>query len=651
MKQLLLLTLFSVLISGCGSSEDKTPEPILDPPIPDYQPSPNNISSISLLDATGQPLEQAMVEISEYSESASEVSGKSLARNINQTSYTDANGKLQVNELEPGRYILSISIAGATVESILEIRQENTASNAAVTAPVSITKDSEGTITNAVSLLGEGIFASFSGIIYGPDGVLADAQIEVSGGEETNGAISISKTNSDGEFTLVINVSINKLNALKNARIRVVKEGYTTKWVDHDISEFANASIASSISGMNYKLDLSDKTDLVVYSEDFEQQGSDAECGFWNVIEFQPLDYEFDDLPPIDGIETQETYQAMAIESEITPIPEELTNLWHLHEQGLDIQNQAWIDNLVQLAPDDTSNGVVPNPKDNYACWYGQGSGNNLGAGNFLGDFGSGNGGAELDGGESDMPNAGALISPVIDLGTETSPLALSFDTWWEIESVNPNDQGFDLMIVSVSSDNGNTWQNIARLNPLTDPITSDGVNRAPIPYSNRGYNKAPTWTSQEPISLSEFAGEQIKIRLAFSTQDGLYNGFRGWLVDNIRITKEEGTFPRYNGSVDFNDLVSDSTASINIETLDVFFSGNVTSNDPVEVGIQSVDSNGNTNLLVSEIVSQGGSFELSADIFPDSTDDLELHAIVMINGKIIATEFIATVPQSEIPQ
>ena len=91
------------------------------------------------------------------------------------------------------------------------------------------------------------------------------------------------------------------------------------------------------------------------------------------------------------------------------------------------------------------------------------------------------------------------------------------------------------------------TWKTLARLNPLSDPVAE--LDRASIPFSNSGFNSAPLWLTQEGITLidtegSSVAGKTIKIKFTFETVDGLYNGFRGWMVDNVNINEGEGTFP-----------------------------------------------------------------------------------------------------------
>ena len=128
--------------------------------------------------------------------------------------------------------------------------------------------------------------------------------------------------------------------------------------------------------------------------------------------------------------------------------------------------------------------------------------------------------------------------------------MALTFKTWWEIEAVNPNENGFDLMSVEYniegSAEGEGEWITLARLNPLTDPVGNESES---IPYSNLGFNQAPRWLNQEAISLSNLAGRVFKLRFTFSTVDGLYNGFRGWLLDDVQIKYQEGTFPLWDES------------------------------------------------------------------------------------------------------
>lgn len=278
-----------------------------------------------------------------------------------------------------------------------------------------------------------------------------------------------------------------------------------------------------AVTGFNHGLVQGNASANVLYRETFSQTASSATCGAW----------------------TSDAVNGGAL------------NLWHSHTANPGLRNQALDDDLVKLAPDDQSQGAIPNPGSTRACWYGQpGNTPATGQGNFIGTADATSGGEILGGGTSDAPNAGAIVSPLIDLTSVSSPLSVTFRNWWEIESVNPNNEGFDLMSVQISTDNGDTWATLARLNPLSDPIGQ--ADRAPLPYSNRGYNKAPAWLWQEPIDISEFAGEQIRLRLEFDTVDELYNGFRGWLVDEIRIINQAGTFPLWTGGDDGDLQLSD---------------------------------------------------------------------------------------------
>jgi hypothetical protein len=109
----------------------------------------------------------------------------------------------------------------------------------------------------------------------------------------------------------------------------------------------------------------------------------------------------------------------------------------------------------------------------------------------------------------------------------------LTYDTWFEIESVNPNSSGYDVMTVyAIDLDTGDTIE-LGRLNPSVDPTLPD---RAAIPFTSGGFNDAPVWR-QASADLSQFTGHTIKLQFHFRTVDSLYNGFRGWIIDNLRVS------------------------------------------------------------------------------------------------------------------
>lgn len=199
-----------------------------------------------------------------------------------------------------------------------------------------------------------------------------------------------------------------------------------------------------------------------------------------------------------------------------------MTGFWHV-QQNADIYNSAY-PTYVKLAPNDNSQGRIPNAVNgNKMLWYGEAA-----TGNFMGpqseyDY-------ELSGGTGTTSNSGYVLSPEIDL-TSLTQASFNFRSWFEIESVNPNMYGFDLMEVIIVAENGDE-DLLARLNPYTDPILSD---RAALPFTSGGFNQAPVWKFEE-FDLINYVGSKIRIKFQFDTRDALYNGFRGWFIDGLRV-------------------------------------------------------------------------------------------------------------------
>ena len=199
------------------------------------------------------------------------------------------------------------------------------------------------------------------------------------------------------------------------------------------------------------------------------------------------------------------------------------TGFWHLpyRPQQISVLSPAINPDLVTL-PDA---GNLPSPSSgNYCWWYGENS-----TGTFIGNGFNPSQGSK-SGGSSDSANSGNLITPPISLVGQTRAV-LSFQTWWEIEGVNSD--AFDVMEIGASSDAGVTWTPLGRgqLNPLNDPAGEHWK-----PYSSTGLGQKGSWTSQI-FDLSLFAGKTVLIRFRFDTRDRLYNGFRGWFIDDISVT------------------------------------------------------------------------------------------------------------------
>ncbi|MBK6911661.1 MAG: IPT/TIG domain-containing protein [bacterium] len=169
--------------------------------------------------------------------------------------------------------------------------------------------------------------------------------------------------------------------------------------------------------------------------------------------------------------------------------------------------------------------GFLPTAHNgNHVLWYGETS-----TGSFIGsDFDPIQG--SHSGGTSNGSNTGWAITPEFDL-TNVGEATLTFWTWWEIEGVDV--PWFDLMLVEASTDGGSTWSPVGsgQLNPLDDVNAADHVG-----YSSGGVGEPGVWV-HHAFQLNQFTGNLCAIRFRFDTVDPLFNGFRGWLIDEVSVT------------------------------------------------------------------------------------------------------------------
>lgn len=123
----------------------------------------------------------------------------------------------------------------------------------------------------------------------------------------------------------------------------------------------------------------------------------------------------------------------------------------------------------------------------------------------------------------------GTLTSQEFSLEDACDHTQLMFWTWWEIESVNAKDH--DLMVVKVFSD---TTEVITEtLNPPANPVGADDD----LPMTSAGFNVQPEWV-QVAIDLTPIKGaKKVKIQFYFDTVDESRNGFRGWKIDDVKVT------------------------------------------------------------------------------------------------------------------
>ncbi|HEY4643122.1 MAG TPA: IPT/TIG domain-containing protein, partial [Bacteroidota bacterium] len=162
-----------------------------------------------------------------------------------------------------------------------------------------------------------------------------------------------------------------------------------------------------------------------------------------------------------------------------------------------------------------------------HAWWFGE-----VATGTFIGSDFSTLIQDALGGGTSVNPQTGSLVSPPLDL-TLAARARLSFRTWWEIEGVDVD--RFDLMYVEVSVDGGISFLPLGRgvINPLDDPDGEPWKS-----YSSGGLGLPGVWIGQL-FDLTPYVGNILYLRFRFDTIDDLYNGFRGWFIDDVSVTAD----------------------------------------------------------------------------------------------------------------
>ena len=519
MKKKLLTTMViaasSLLVVGCGGNDSNGSKQDNNPTTPTTPTTPEKVTvnSIQILDANNQPIQNAEIKLlassqwgTAYQQNADVIAEvKTLPESAAFTSAavtTDAQGLVKVNGLNPDQYYISVKKGNETTTSSFVIKTSNAEQKVVLNVPFSCHE----TVCDPIYA----IVGSLSGQVIVNGQPVKNAQVGLSGGAATNGAFVTALTDQKGHFNLSFNVSEDLAEALKNAKLLISADGYQS--VQQVVPVYSSSSF-----GNQFTLVAATTNNEVVWRETFEP----------------------------DSATVNQWEKSSRLEQ-----PK-----WNLIQSNHNIKNNL-VNVAVSLAPNDNSQGNVPTPpQGNNAYWYGD-----VASGNFIGELASatsvddGATTTHMNGGTSKTSNYGALQSPVINLSQVKAPISLSFKTWWEIEAVNPNNNGFDIMDIQVSIDGGQTYQNLARLNPLSDPQST--ANRAPLPFSNFGFNVAPSTSQQEAISLDQFAGQpNVRLKFEFSTEDELYNGFRGWMLDDVVIQKTAGTFPLFDEKAYPEDL------------------------------------------------------------------------------------------------
>jgi hypothetical protein len=227
-------------------------------------------------------------------------------------------------------------------------------------------------------------------------------------------------------------------------------------------------------------------------------------------------------LSPFGVVESSEEFGFENDEPEWEP-----TGFWN-RSTFTDLVNTAFPTYVSTFVLDDevkVSGGALPSPfAGSFSAWYGQAS-----TGNYIGTQATGD--ADGSGGTSTLPNTGSFLSPHFRV-PDVLGVELRLKTWWEIESVNP--ATFDIMSIEIVTGTGPTP--LTELNPETDPEPTSAAQA----YTSGGFDTAPVW-QDVVIDLSAYRGQTVRLRFVFNTGDALYNGFRGWIVDDVRVVTGGG--------------------------------------------------------------------------------------------------------------
>lgn len=108
----------------------------------------------------------------------------------------------------------------------------------------------------------------------------------------------------------------------------------------------------------------------------------------------------------------------------------------------------------------------------------------------------------------------GSLTSPAIADVSATS--SLTFASYREVESYAS--ESYDRTRVEVAVDGTQNWQTLVEWDSKT--------------ASKKAWTESPTY------DLSAFAGKTIRLRFSFDSLDNYANGYVGWSIDEVRVTR-----------------------------------------------------------------------------------------------------------------
>ncbi|HEX9744012.1 MAG TPA: carboxypeptidase-like regulatory domain-containing protein [bacterium] len=197
-----------------------------------------------------------------------------------------------------------------------------------------------------------------------------------------------------------------------------------------------------------------------------------------------------------------------------------MAGYYHRQEYSPSIVNMSYLpqNQWLWLPAGEPYGGAIPPPPHGgeYYLWYGEEQ-----YGNFIGEPDSFN--TQWGGGDSLFEHFGTATSPSIDLSDYTEA-RVEFDMSWIIEGVQPAD--FELMHFYVNGVDTRFFNTFIEPGPSAFTASMSGWNRPPI-WMHFVYD------------ISAYAGGNVTLSFAFSTEDSLYNGCRGQFIDNVQVFAE----------------------------------------------------------------------------------------------------------------
>ncbi len=407
-----------------------------------------------------------------------------------------------------GTYFVPVLAGNYAVDAVHNLYQKQDTLYDVIVPPETTVLVCFGLAPKWLAGAGEGL-ATISGVVRNStDGEpIFAAGVTLDGGPELGGVIQARNTDLRGHYCFYAVPTEQQ----DNWTVHCFHSDYLPK-------DYENVPSAKNMSTPQIDFDLVPVSQDYVWFEDFEagpsNVGTQEDWYFERVVT--------DGWPGGSGVTDYHD----------TPTPGD--NLWRVIDPSSPPILDTFYDNgICTIPPDDTSGGYMTEAFEGHKyLWYGEDLDETPPATPHSGSFIDEWDGGTMGGGRSaNGPNACVAKTGAIDL-SGYDELTLTLQTWWGIEAVDPSIM-YDAMDILISTD-GVAWDRLDRLNPLAEPIP-DGGNAAKA-YTSAGFFMAPVWA---PILLdiSDYGGNsEVYLRLDFDTRDALYNGFRGWVVDDMVI-------------------------------------------------------------------------------------------------------------------